>query len=105
MLQSSLSSVLSVHDDQEHELDRRISKRIECNIHAAIAINGVEVSNCIIKNISSGGARLLIPNGRWVPKEFEIVGLIPKLPIRTQKVWRRGEAMGVRFLGSGEAGA
>ncbi len=51
---------------------------------------------CVIRNISEGGALLVTPNAERVPEEFVLLSLYhPKMPCRV--AWKREWRIGVQF--------
>ncbi|GIL00264.1 MAG: hypothetical protein BroJett030_01630 [Alphaproteobacteria bacterium] len=85
-------------DEPRFVLERREHERVDCNIRAHIHINGAKVCNCIVKNLSEGGARLIVPASCWLPSAFDIVGLVEGLPVKARRVWCDGEEIGVCFV-------
>ena len=63
-----------------------------------IQINGAKICNCLVKNLSETGAKLLVPGGCWIPSAFDIIGLIDDLPVKARRVWNSDGEMGVSFI-------
>jgi PilZ domain len=59
--------------------------------------NGQSTLDCLIRNLSDTGAKLIVSAAIALPDGFDL--LIPQKSVtrRVRIVWRRGEAMGVRF--------
>jgi hypothetical protein len=55
------------------------------------------VAECLVRNTSGGGAKLVVPGPVFVPREFELN--IPKhgVDYRARVIWRRSEEIGVAF--------
>ncbi len=55
---------------------------------------------CVIRDISTSGAQLLVAKGQQVPERFLLkVGDSAKM-FRSQVVWRDGQSLGVKFVGT-----
>ena len=78
-------------------IERRKSKRIDVNKKAMINLAGLSVCSCIVKDVSNTGARILVSNHSWVPRQFLIDGLLPDERILVSQVWQEGEQIGVEF--------
>jgi hypothetical protein len=64
------------------------------------SLTGNFISNCFVRDISAGGARLVVPGADVVPDYFRldygVEGLRPKCRVR----WRDGNEIGVQFYRS-----
>ncbi len=85
-------------DSQPEFSERRRSNREECELRGSILIGGSIVGHCVIRDFSCEGARLVVPNGSWVPREFEIAGLSKKITVRVNRIWTSKGELGVQFL-------
>jgi hypothetical protein len=54
--------------------------------------------DCLVRNTSIGGARLVFDNPVVIPGEFELAIPHRQRSFRTRVVWRRGSELGVAFL-------
>ena len=82
----------------KHASDQRVAPRLKALIAARIAFNnGQSTLDCLIRNLSDTGAKLIVSAAVALPDSFDL--LIPQKSVtrRVRIVWRRGEAMGVRF--------
>ena len=85
---------------REHSGGRRdariaASSRIQGRDHRAQC--GPIHFNCVIRDLSLGGARLQIESPRGLPEEFELMTSdSPRRPCRV--AWRQGQQMGVAFV-------
>ena len=64
---------------------------------AQTALTGNHIINCVVKDISVGGARLLAPVSEVVPDYFRLnygSAKEPKCSVR----WRQGSELGVAFM-------
>ena len=78
--------------------DQRIAPRLKALLAAKISFNnGQSTLDCLIRNLSDTGAKLIVSAAIALPDGFDL--LIPQKSVtrRVRIVWRRGEAMGVRF--------
>ena len=62
--------------------------------------NRLSSVDCVVRDISDGGARLVVPEAAMVPESFEI-----HIPQKERSHfgdvrWRRGEEMGLEFQGA-----
>lgn len=60
--------------------------------------NRMSTVDCIIKNISASGARILVGSTLSVPREFDLHVPLKGKTYRAQMRWRDAESMGVEFL-------
>jgi hypothetical protein len=84
--------------DTSSFVDRRKSARICISKQVTINFKGLKLCNCIVKNISTTGAQILVTNQCWVPKQFFIYGLLANELIFVSQVWNKGQQIGVKFL-------
>jgi PilZ domain len=78
--------------------EARRSERVRTHLRAQIIFNNrMSTLDCVIKNISSSGAKLAIADTLRVPNEFELH--IPKkgCSYRARLVRRDSEGIGVEF--------
>lgn len=87
----------SVQHNNINFTDNRRHSRHDCNIRGKVKIGSTTVINCILKDISIGGARLVFPAGSWIPSEFslELPNGFP--PISAKKVWLENDSVGIKF--------
>src|SRR4051812_46861296 len=80
--------------------NQRGAPRMRTLIAAKISFNnGQSTLDCLIRNLSDTGAKLIVSAAIALPDGFDL--LIPQKSVtrRVRIVWWRGEAMGVRFDG------
>jgi len=80
-------------------LDRRKRKRWPAYWTGRISFqSGQSAYECLIRNTSGGGAKLLLRGAVFVPREFELH--IPKhhADYQAKVVWRRSEELGVTLV-------
>ena len=93
------------NENQEHDcdtipdvsVDRRTHRRVKTNKSAVIRIGDWNICACVIKDISKSGAKLLVLNSCWVPKQFVIYGLAGNVWVTADKVWQDDQQIGVKF--------
>ena len=78
-------------------MERRRSQRVNTNKFATIILGDQDLCACVIKDVSDSGARLLVLNRNWVPKQFEIQGLDSEKHITVNRVWQDEQQIGVSF--------
>jgi hypothetical protein len=77
--------------------NRRNHTRRSCFLPAVIKLGSAKISDCIVKDISATGARILIPNGIWEPSGF-VLDIGPSIgAVNVSKVWSSKGMMGVKF--------
>lgn len=82
-------------------LDRRRTERTRTYLGAQIAFNQRScVMDCLVRNFSEEGAKLVFSNTVTVPQEFDLS--IPKQErtFRVRMVWRRADEAGVAICGT-----
>jgi len=85
--------------DAAHQSDRRDGSRQRVLKKALIVFNnGHSTVGCHILDISEVGAKLLPTDVASCPREFALKALTGE-PRQCEVIWRRGGALGVRFLG------
>lgn len=77
---------------------RRASPRADCSLPATISFQGVRLCDAIIKDISTTGMRLFIPNKAWLPHEFDVSTPELSKPMYVRTTWSDGDRVGVEFL-------
>lgn len=80
-------------------LDRRKEQRRPAYLGGVIAFaKHSATAECVIRNRSEGGVRLVVHNATFVPDEFEL--LIPnrQAAYRVRAAWRRLDQMGVSIV-------
>ena len=79
--------------------DRRGSTRNRTYIGGQIAFNQrSSLMDCLVRNISGGGAKLAFTNTVTVPQEFELSMHQTARTFRAKVIWRRADEAGVVFL-------
>jgi len=61
--------------------------------------DGMRVIDCTIRDMSDGGARLLIASTLGVPERFQLYQKSSGLLYPASIIWRQANAIGVRFEG------
>ena len=78
--------------------DRRRSTRRRSYIGGQIAFNQrSSLMDCLVRNISGGGAKLVFTNTVTVPQEFDL-SMQNARTYRAKVIWRRADEAGVAFL-------
>ena len=62
-----------------------------------IFADGTMVVDCVIRNLSVGGARLDVPATLGLPHAFTLVDVQTERHYVATVAWRRGDQMGVEF--------
>ena len=53
--------------------------------------------DCLVRNASDCGAKLVLTGTTFVPREFELVIAKSKAEYRARVMWRQGEEVGIQF--------
>ena len=98
-------------DDTVEDATRRWAKRKSVANSGQILFDGITTPyGCIVRDISSTGARLEMtrnkfnPDGAtgFVPTFFTLIMPLDRTRVECQSMWRRGTFLGARFLGAVE---
>jgi hypothetical protein len=79
-------------------LDRRKEQRWPAYLGGRIAFSKrFAAAECLVRNTSAAGAKLIVHNGGFIPDEFDL--LIPhrQAAVRVRTCWRSLEEIGVEF--------
>lgn len=56
-------------------------------------------SEGVLKNVSEGGAQVLLNDGVAVPDRFKIINEMEGYEVECTATWRKGQTIGVKFTG------
>ena len=78
--------------------EHRAGQRRRMLKQAQIVTNtGHSTLDCLVRDMSLGGARLKVENGLAVPASFELRLVTEDTCVQVQVVWRKSNEVGVRF--------
>jgi hypothetical protein len=78
-------------------LEKRLSPRRNTMIEARIAFDGGRSKvDCLIRNLSDGGAKLEVASVKAIPNSFDLIAPGHR-PHACRVVWRALKEMGVEF--------
>src|SRR3954454_10938225 len=78
--------------------DQRIAPRLKALLAAKISFNnGQSALDCLIRNLSDTGAKLIVSAAVTLPECFDLIVPPKSLTRRARIAWRRAEQIGVRF--------
>jgi hypothetical protein len=84
--------------------DLRSASRVRSLLGARIVFNNrFSTVDCVVRDISASGAKLLVTGANMLPEEFELEIPQKGRKHRVRLVWRRGDVCGVQFLESAAA--
>ena len=79
--------------------DRRKTTRMRTYFGGQIAFNQrMSVMDCLVRNISAEGAKLVFSETLTVPQEFDLSVHKNERTYRAKVIWRRADEAGVAFL-------
>lgn len=81
-------------------LEKRLQPRRNTMIIATIVYGGGNArTDCVIRNLSEGGAKLEVPSARIIPQTFDL--MVPgHRPQHCRVAWRALRELGVQFMQS-----
>ncbi len=85
--------------------ERRQFGRRQTSLHGWISIAGRPRLPCMVKDLSIGGALLLLEKPSWLPFNFKLIVEATRFVTWCEVRHHRPDAIGVRFLSAVEAGA
>ena len=79
-------------------LEKRLSPRRHTMIVATIVFDGGRTRlDCVIRNLSDGGAKLEVPTVKNIPQSFDL--MVPRhRPHHCRVAWRALKEIGVQFV-------
>ncbi len=81
--------------------ERRIGQRCRTYLGGQVVFNGrASTADCLLRNLSSEGAKLVFGDGAAIPVEFEITIRSRAETRRARLVWRNETQAGIQFLRS-----
>lgn len=81
--------------------ENRKSQREQVHYPAWVETEGGKLRQCVIEDVSLGGARIILPAALELPDEFPLwLSGRRKNGRRCRTVWRDGRVLGVQFLGN-----
>ena len=82
----------------EPAYDQRVAPRLKALLAAKISFNnGQSALDCLIRNLSDTGAKLIVSAAVTLPECFDLIIAQKSVTRRARIAWRRGEEIGVRF--------
>ena len=89
-------------DDQPPEpppIEARKSQRKRVILRGKIIYNeGAFTVDCRIRDISEGGARILLPEGQVIPTRVILIDMRDRLAYECEVAWFQGAERGLKFL-------
>jgi hypothetical protein len=58
----------------------------------------VSATSCLVRDLSEGGAQIVMCGAEGLPSEFQLDIPRIKLATRAKVMWRKGDVCGVQFL-------
>ncbi len=79
--------------------ERRTSIRHRTLKEAKVVLHNSSTIDCIIRNISEGGAHLDFTDPVALPDQFEVLIVATSALVPAERIWERGKAVGIKFAG------
>src|SRR5947207_1633326 len=78
--------------------DRRpISRRRVLLPGLIVFANGAQTCDCTVRDLTPGGARLIMPHHVQLPHRFHLINIRDAVAYNARLVWIRGQEIGVSF--------
>ncbi len=88
--------------DRLRKSNQRSRNRIPARYHAYLhAATGAVISDCLVKDISETGARIILPEAARLPKQIMLRVTGEATPMRASVVWQAGAKCGLEFRDAG----
>ena len=85
--------------DRPQESNQRSRNRIPARYHAYLhAETGAVISDCLVKDISETGARIILPEAARLPKQIILRVTGEATPMNAFVVWQAGTKCGLEFI-------
>ncbi len=88
------------HSQSDQRSRNRIPSRYYAHLHST---TGTELSDCLIKDISEAGARIVLPKQASLPKLIMLRVTGETAPMDASVVWQVGAKCGLKFDDAGSA--
>lgn len=79
------------------KIDREIRRKVLKGA-SIITNNGSSTINCVIKDISSKGARLKMNEISLLPQQFDVLFITDGIKRHAKLIWHRSKEIGVEFI-------
>jgi len=88
--------------DRPRESNLRSQNRIPARYYAYLhAATGAVLSECLVKDISESGARIILPEAANLPKQIMLRVTGEATPMSASVVWQAGTKCGLEFNDAG----
>lgn len=88
-----MTAAQTIEPDRRRHVRRRVLKRGK-----AIFNDNKTVIDCMIRDLSEGGARLVCAQAVSLPSSFQLIFVAERQMREVRVAWRRAEELGVEFL-------
>lgn len=85
--------------DDEGTFSRRATPRLRSLKEAKVVLSDWSVIDCLIRDMSGGGARLQFGAATDLPDEFRLLIMSTNVLIPAARVWQRGLLAGIKSTG------
>lgn len=82
----------------KRDVERRLSERVPCTAPGRIVDDESCITDCKMVDLSAGGARLEVPYGSILKREFRLFVPSRQIERQVEIVWRDSYELGVHFL-------
>ena len=83
--------------------DQRSQPRVPARYYAYLHATGGMLSECLVKDISESGARIVMPMTTGLPKQILLRVTGEAMPMSASVIWQMGTKCGLEFRDAGWA--
>lgn len=88
---------------EDSNASRRSSVRKKTLKEARVVLRDWSTINCIMRNLSDGGAALQFSDPIGLPETFDVLIVSTNMLMPARRVWEHGAAVGIQFTGAGRS--
>ena len=85
--------------NERGSIERRQTRRIRSLKEGKVVLDDWRTIDCVIREMSDGGARLEFPTVANLPVEFRLLVVSTNTLAPAARVWQRGSRAGIKFTG------
>ena len=85
--------------DEDPSPSRRASGRRKTYKEAKVVLHDRSTIDCILRNLSDGGARLEFSDAIALPETFDLLIVSTQMLVPARRIWERAAHVGIQFTG------